>query len=76
MFNPVERRTSPGFFMDTTPAPLASARPPSSGDRYFHPDYGDVRLIKPAGGYSWHCARATNPNYRLILNPKQMTKLD
>jgi hypothetical protein len=62
--------------MDTTPAPLASNPPPAAGMKYFHPTFGDVRLIKPAGGYSWHCARPSNPNHRLILNPKQMTRLD
>lgn len=62
--------------MDTTQAHLASNPPPSSGDWYFHPEYGRVRLIRPGGGNSWHCSRASSPNHRLILNPKQMERIN
>jgi len=52
---------------------IKAATPPRSGDRYVHPEFGRVKLIRMAGGDSWHCdAPESGSSKRLILRPSKM----
>jgi hypothetical protein len=55
---------------------IKAVAPPRSGDHYRDPIYGRVILIKPGGGYSWHCKPAAgNQNRRMILSPAKMQRV-
>jgi len=46
--------------------------PPTSGEIYQHQTFGVVKLIKKAGGDSWHCDTTTGK--RIILSIKILRK--
>jgi hypothetical protein len=52
---------------------IKSYTPPRPGDTYEHPQAGRVRLMRSAGGDSWHCDLENGK--RLILRIKGMRKI-